>query len=64
MGNIVCPTEWFGLISKIRRCHPELRLCQILSIAAFKAGWTGNDLFYCPDDTILNGLKLLVGEEN
>ena len=52
-----------GLLYKIHNRHPELRMCQVFSIAAFKAGWTDNDLFYCSDDTILNGLKLLVEEE-
>ena len=32
----------------------------MMSIAAQKAGWKDNDLFYCPDDTIIKGLKLML----
>ena len=55
-------------LAKFCKKHPELRLCQALSIAAHKAGWTNDDLFYCPDSTILKGLELLAeqpeSEEN
>lgn len=47
------------LIYEIKKVHPELRLCQILSIAATKAGWKDNDLFYCSDETILKGLQIM-----
>lgn len=72
MGNKDCNVDFTmsgrGLLARVRKLHPELRLCQILSIAAYKAGWTDNDLFYCPDSTILKGLELLAeqpeSEEN
>lgn len=55
-------------LAKYCKHHPELRLCQVLSIAAHKAGWASEDLFYCPDSTILKGLELLAeqpeSEEN
>lgn len=55
-------------LAKFRKQRPELRLCQALSIAAFTAGWANEDLFYCPDSTILKGLELLAeqpeSEEN
>lgn len=51
------------LLFEIRKHRPELRICQIFNIAAFKAGWKDNDLFYCPDEMILKGLELLRGEE-
>lgn len=55
-------------LAKFCKQHPELRLCQVLSIAAHKAGWANEDLFYCPDSTILKGLELLAeqpeSEEN
>lgn len=51
------------LVYEIRQRHPELRLCQILSNAARKAGWDNNDLFYLPDDKLLYGLEILK-EEN
>lgn len=46
------------LIYEIKKVHSELRLCQILSIAANKAGWD-DDLFYCSDETILKGLQIM-----
>ena len=50
------------LVYEIRQRHPELRLCQILSNAASKAGWDKNDLFYLPDDKLLEGLEILKKE--
>lgn len=50
------------LVYEIRQRHPELRLCQILSNAASKAGWDNNDLFYLPDDKLLEGLEILKKE--
>ena len=47
------------LIYEIKKVHSELRLCQILSIAANKAEWKDNDLFYCSDETILKGLQIM-----
>lgn len=39
--------------------YPELRIGQILSLAAHRAGWMNEDLFYCPDDTLLEGLEAM-----
>lgn len=47
------------LIYEVKKVRPELRLCQILSIAANKVGWKDNDLFYCSDETILKGLQIM-----
>lgn len=47
------------LIYEVKKVHPELRLCQILSIAANKAEWKDNGLFYCSDETILKGLQIM-----
>lgn len=51
------------LLGKIHKKSPELRLCQILSIAAHKAGWKDDDLFYCPDEVILKGLNAIIVEK-
>lgn len=51
---------WY--LTAIKQSHPELRVCQILSIAATKGGWGNSDLFYCPDDVILQGLEKAAGE--
>ena len=48
------------LLCEVRSKHPELRICQILSIAAHKAGYTNHDLFYCPDSTVCEGLGLIL----
>lgn len=52
-----------ALIYEIQQKHPELRLCQIFSIAANKVGWDNPDLFYIPDEKLLEGLEALK-EEN
>lgn len=52
--------ECINLLSQVQAKYPELRICQILSIAAHKAGRKDNDLFYCPDSTICEGLGLIL----
>ena len=44
-------------IRAIKQEYPQLRLCQILSIAASRGGWVLNDTFSCPDELIAIGLK-------
>lgn len=51
-----------NLIKAYHSCHPELRLCQLLYIAANKAGWSNDDLFYCPDDKLSDGLVKMLHE--
>lgn len=51
--------NFFYLINQIQRVHfghPQLRLGQLLSIAASRGGWESDDLFYVPDDTLSKGL--------
>lgn len=50
------------LLQNILAKHPELRISQVLSISAKKAGWENDDLFYCPDDTLIDGLVLFLKE--
>ena len=52
----------FSNVRAIHQQHPELRFQQIMAIAAQKAGWKDNDLFYCPDSTIKQGLDMLLGD--
>ena len=47
------------LLNEIKQRHPELRICQIISIAAYKAGWSNTDIFYLPDEKLLSGLEIL-----
>ena len=46
-------------IAEIWHSHPDLRLCQILNIAAKKSDWNSNDLFYLEDIQLLEGLEIL-----
>lgn len=52
----------FCSLRVINQIHPELRFNQIMTIAARKAGWEDNDLFYCPNSTIEKGLSMLLEE--
>lgn len=52
-------TKIVMLVYEIRQKHPELRLCQILSNAASIAGCQNNDIFYLPDEELLEGLEIL-----
>lgn len=53
----------FSALCEIHQKHPELRVCQIMSVAAKYAGWENDDLFYCPDSVILKGLEILKQRE-
>ena len=46
----------------INRIFPQIRTQQIMSMAANKAGWKNNDLFYCEDATLIKGLQMVVDE--
>lgn len=52
----------FQMVREIHCHNPELRFQQIMSIAASEAGWTNNDLFYCPDDVLIKGLSSILEE--
>lgn len=45
-------------LCEIHQKRPELRVCQIMSIAAQMGGWGNDDLFYCPNEVILKGLEI------
>lgn len=47
-------------LAEMKKAHKELRYTQIMSIAAKNAGWEGDDLFYCPDRLILDGLEKML----
>lgn len=49
-------------LHKVMQMHPELRVGQIILIAARRAGWRNNDIFYCPDEDIERGLDIILGE--
>ena len=56
--------EIFELAKVVHTIYPMLRFQQMMSIAAQKAGWKENDLFYCPDDVIVSGLKFMLNDKN
>lgn len=35
---------------------PDMRLGQLIQNAAFRGGWTDNDIFYVEDGTVIKGL--------
>lgn len=47
------------LLSMASKYYPEMRMCQIITNAAKHAGWTNDDVFYCPDETLIKGLKIM-----
>lgn len=51
------------LLMTVRAIHPELRVCQIMSIAAKKAGWKNYDLFYIPDEMLGDGLMQIIKDD-
>lgn len=54
--------EIINLVNKLKIKHPELRIGQIMIISAKKGGWTTDDIFYCPNEIILKGLKNMLIE--
>lgn len=46
----------------IQSRRPELRVGQIMSIAAKKGGWNNNDIFYCSNDILETGFKKWLSE--
>lgn len=56
--------EILSLVKVVNAIYPMLRFQQMMSIAAQKAGWKENDIFYCPDDIIASGLKLMLNDKN
>ena len=43
--------------------HPLLRIGQLIVCAAKMGGWKDDDVFYCPDDVLFDGLKKMLGEK-
>lgn len=46
----------------IQSRHPELRVGQIMSIAAQKGGWNNSDIFYCSNDILEAGFEKWLSE--
>ena len=53
-----------SLIAQVSAIYPELRLGQLLTIAAKNANWQQSDIFYCPDDRLERGLTVMVNNYN
>ena len=45
-----------ALFREITEQPEQIRIGQLISNAARFGGWDSDDLFYCPDSTILKGL--------
>ena len=50
------------LIEEMWKKYPDLRLTQLMSVAANKYGWKGNDLFYFEDDNLTQGILIIEKE--
>ena len=54
------------ILEKVREYwmeHQDLRLCQLMYIAASKVDWKDNDLFALEDDRLEEGLDILEKED-
>lgn len=52
--------ELYQKLAYAIRLYPELRIGQLLVAAAHKSGWEQDDIFYCDNQTIINGLQKLI----
>ena len=50
------------LMTEVIELHPEWRVGQTMLIAARAGGWTSDDIFYCPDDTLTKGMEAIIKE--
>lgn len=48
------------LIDDVHKHHPELGFLQLLYLAVYEAGWDNNNLFYCPDLILIEGLDKIL----
>lgn len=54
------PDKIISLMKSVKAIYPELRFCQLLYLASVEGGFGHNDMFYCPDDIIVKGLKVML----
>lgn len=52
--------ELINLLAEISASNPQLRMCQIISNATKLGGWNLDDIFYCSDEILLNGLQKII----
>ena len=64
IGAVFMKEELLQLISEAIEKHPELRLGQLLENAAHFGGWKNTDIFYCPDEVLVTGLRIILSKEN
>ena len=56
-------SEMLNLIGQVWMLSPDLRLCQLLSVAAaYGEQHSSSDLFYIEDDTMIKKLRLWIVE--
>ena len=56
--------ELLQLVNEAINKHPELRLGQLLENAAYFGGWNNTDIFYCADEILVKGLKVILNKDN
>lgn len=52
------------LLSIAEKKEPQLRICQIISNIVQMGGWTIKDVYYCSDEILLKGLKIMIYEKS
>jgi uncharacterized protein YihD (DUF1040 family) len=54
--------ELISLIEEAWKKHPQMRLTQFICYACNVGKWEPKDIFYCPDETLLFGLRKIINE--
>jgi hypothetical protein len=52
--------ELYRKLAYAIRLYPELRIGQLLVNAAHKGGWEQDDIFYCDNKTLMDGLQIMI----
>ena len=62
--NVDLGEEVTEALVKIKRLHPELRVCQIIhnAVVCVIPDLHGKDLFHVNDDVLLQGLNIILDE--
>ncbi len=59
------PNRIDGMLAALKfawQKHPDMRLTQMMAMAAHLGGWTSTDPFYCEDEMMKRGLEVLGSE--
>ena len=48
------------LLFEVHKQRPQLRLAQLICVAAANAQWQNDDVFYLPDERLAEGLEKML----